>query len=263
MHQNIIGKNVRITKNVREHIANKMQGIKIQADRIIDANIICEHIHEKYIVHGTITFGKKVFHDEEKEKDLYVAIDMMFQKIERKIRKAKEKVIDKSQRAVVDKTIKVEEDEDAYSIKTVGIYEKPLEELDAILHFNSDKNPFMAYFPIRRDEDLYNIKIGKYPSFLFRDNKNIVYEIHNIENQETKHSHWNIEKVSVANDNNINYSEKSRYKIEEYNVSEAVNYLIENKDKKFVVYISGITEQIEGLYKETDNSFVLIRIFDI
>ena len=28
MHQNIIGKNVRITKNVREHIANKMQGIK-------------------------------------------------------------------------------------------------------------------------------------------------------------------------------------------------------------------------------------------
>ena len=79
MHQNIIGKNVRITKNVREHIANKMQGIKIQADRIIDANIICEHIHEKYIVHGTITFGKKVFHDEEKEKDLYVAIDMMFQ----------------------------------------------------------------------------------------------------------------------------------------------------------------------------------------
>ena len=263
MHQNIIGKNVRITKNVREHIANKMQGIKIQADRIIDANIICEHIHEKYIVHGTITLGKKVFHDEEKEKDLYVAIDMMFQKIERKIRKAKEKVIDKSQRAVVDKTIKVEEDEDAYSIKTVGIYEKPLEELDAILHFNSDKNPFMAYFPIRRDEDLYNIKIGKYPSFLFRDNKNIVYEIHNIENQETKHSHWNIEKVSVANDNNINYSEKSRYKIEEYNVSEAVNYLIENKDKKFVVYLSSITEQIEGLYKESNDSFVLIRMFDI
>ena len=36
-----------------------------------------------------------------------------------------------------------------------------------------------------------------------------------------------------------------------------------NKDKKFVVYIGGITEQIEGLYKETDNSFVLIRMFDI
>lgn len=42
-----------------------------------------------------------------------------------------------------------------------------------------------------------------------------------------------------------------------------MNYLTENKDKKFVVYISGITEQIEGLYKETDNSFVLIRMFDI
>lgn len=263
MHQNIKGKNVRITKNVREHIANKMQNIKIQADRIIDANIICERIHEEYIVHGTITFGKKVFHDEEREKDLYVAIDSMFQKIERKIRKAKERIIDKSQRAVVDKSVQVEEDEDTYSIKTVGIYEKPLDELDAILHFNSNKNPFMAYFPIKRDEDLYNIKIGKYPSFLFRDNKNKVYEIYNIENQETKHSHWNIDKVSITTDNNINASESDRYKMEEYNVSEAINYLTENKDKKFVVYISSITEQIEGLYKETDKSFVLIRMFDI
>ena len=257
MHQNIIGKNVRITKNVREHIANKMQNIKIQADRIIDANIICEHIHEEYIVHGTITFGKKVFHDEEREKDLYVAIDTMFQKIERKIRKAKERIIDKSQRAVVDKTVQVEEDEDTYSIKTVGIYEKPLDELDAVLHFNSDKNPFMAYFPIKRDEDLYNVKIGKYPSFLFREGKDTVYEIY--ENEESKHGSWNIDKVKATPDNNIDASESA----EEFNVSEAVNYLIENVDKKFVVYISSITEQIEGLYKESKDSFVLIRIFDI
>ena len=261
MHQNIIGKNVRITKNVREHIANKMQNIKIQADRIIDANIICEHIHEEYIVHGTITFGKKVFHDEEREKDLYVAIDTMFQKIERKIRKAKERIIDKSQRAVVDKSVKAEEDEDTYSIKTVGIYEKPLDELDAVLHFNSDKNPFMAYFPIKRDEDLYNVKIGKYPSFLFREGKDTVYEIY--ENEESKHGSWNIDKVKATSDNNIDASESAEYKIEEFNVSEAVNYLIENADKKFVVYLSSITEQIEGLYKESNDSFVLIRMFDI
>ncbi len=263
MHQNIIGKNVRITKNVREHIAKKMQNIKIQADRIIDANIICEHIHEEYIVHGTITFGKKVFHDEEREKDLYVAIDSMFQKIERKIRKAKERIIDKSQRAIVDKTVQVEEDEDTYSIKTVGIYEKPLDELDAVLHFNSTKNPFMAYFQIRRDEDLYNIKIGKYPSFLFREGKDNVYEIYNIENQDAKYDSWNIDKVSVTPDNNIDASESGEYKMEEYNVSDAINYLTENADKKFVVYISSITEQVEGLYKESNDSFVLIRMFDI
>ena len=263
MHQNIIGKNVRITKNVREHIANKMQNIKIQADRIIDANIICERIHEEYIVHGTITFGKKVFHDEEREKDLYVAIDTMFQKIERKIRKAKERIIDKSQRAVVDKSVQAEEDEDAYSIKTVGVYEKPLEELDAVLHFNSDKNPFMAYFPIKRDEDLYNVKIGKYPSFLFREGKDTVYEIYERENEESKHGYWNIDKVKATADNNIDASESAEYKIEEFNVSEAVNYLIENADKKFVVYLSSITEQIEGLYKESNDSFVLIRMFDI
>ena len=252
MHQNIIGKNVRITKNVREHIANKMQNIKIHADRIIDANIICEHMHGEYTVQGTIAFGKKVFHDKEKEKDLYVAIDAMFQKIEREIRKSKERNIDRSQRAVVDKSMQTEEDDNAYSINSIGIYEKPLDELDAVLHFNGDKKPYMAYLPIKQGEDLYSIKIGKFPVFLFKGNDNKVLEIYNDED------HWNIDEVRVTSDNHIDASKSENYLIKEYNVSEAVNYLTENADKKFVVYISSITEQAEALYKESDNSFVLI-----
>lgn len=257
MHQNIIGKNVRITKNVREHIANKMQNIKIHADRIIDASIICEHKHGEYTVQGTIAFGKKAFHDKEKEKDLYAAIDTMFQKIEREIRKSKEKNIDRSQRAVVDKTIQAEEEDNTYSINSIGIYEKPLDELDAVLLFKSDKKPYMAYLPIKQGEDLYSIKIGKFPVFLFKGNDNKVFEIYNNE------EYWNIDEVSITSDNNIDASKSENYIIKNYNVSEAVNYLTENTDKKFVVYISSITEQAEALYKESDNSFILIRMFDI
>ena len=256
MHQNIIGKNVRITKNVREHIANKMQNIKIHADRIIDANIICDYMHGEYTVQGTIAFGKKVFHDKEKEKDLYVAIDTMFQKIEREIRKSKERNIDKSQRAVVDKSMQNYEEDDAYSITSAGIYEKPLDELDAVLHFKSDKKPYMAYLPIKQGDDLYSIKIGKFPVFLFKDNDKVLEVYYNDE-------YWNIDEVSVTPDNNIDASKSENYLIKEYNVSEAVTYLTENTDKKFVVYISSITEQAEALYKESDSSFVLIRMFDI
>ncbi|MEI0606355.1 ribosome-associated translation inhibitor RaiA [Brachyspira pulli] len=257
MHQNIIGKNVRITKNVRQHIANKMQNIKIHADRIIDANIICDYMHGEYTVQGTIAFGKKVFHDKEKEKDLYVAIDAMFQKIEREIRKSKERNIDRSQRAVVDKSVQTDDEDDAYSITSVGIYEKPLDELDAVLHFNADKRPYMAYLPIKQGDDLYSIKIGKFPVFLFKGDDNKVLEIYYNE------EYWNIDEVSVTPDNNIDASKSENYLIKEYNVSEAVNYLTDNPDKKFVVYISSITEQAEALYKESDNSFVLIRMFDI
>ena len=257
MHQNIIGKNVRITKNVRQHIANKMQNIKIHADRIIDANIICDYMHGEYTVQGTIAFGKKVFHDKEKEKDLYVAIDAMFQKIEREIRKSKERNIDRSQRVVVDKSVQTDDEDDAYSITSVGIYEKPLDELDAVLHFNADKRPYMAYLPIKQGDDLYSIKIGKFPVFLFKGDDNKVLEIYYNE------EYWNIDEVSVTPDNNIDASKSENYLIKEYNVSEAVNYLTDNPDKKFVVYISSITEQAEALYKESNNSFVLIRMFDI
>ena len=63
----------------------------------------------------------------------------------------------------------------------------------------------------------------------------------------------------------VDYTKNGKMSIEsikEY-VNKFLEFTKENKDKKFVVYISGITEQIEGLYKETDNSFVLIRMFDI
>ncbi len=261
MHQNIIGKNVRITKNVRAHIAEKMQNIKIHADKIIDANIICEYINNEYVVVGTVTFGKKVFHDKEKQNDLYVAIDTMFQKLERKIRQEKEKMVAKSKQAQVEKgldaTLESNNDENTYSINNVSIYSKPLEEFDALTIFNSDKKHYMAYFPIIRDDDLYSVKIGKNPVFIFKGNHDNTFEIFSHENE------WHMEQVALTKDNNIDISNYRKYLIEEYNVSEAVHYLTVNTDAKFIVYESSVTGQIEGLYKESESSFVLIRIFDI
>ena len=92
--------------------------------------------------------------------------------------------------------------------------------------------------------------------FLFKDNDKVLEVYYNDE-------YWNIDEVNVTPDNNIDASKSENYLIKEYNVSEAVTYLTENTDKKFVVYISSITEQAEALYKESDNSFVLIRMFDI
>ena len=93
---------------------------------------------------------------------------------------------------------------------------------------------------------------------MFKGNDNKVLEVYNKDEE-----YWKIDEVSVTPDNHIDASKSENYLIKEYNVSEAVNYLTENTDKKFVVYISSITEQAEALYKESDNSFVLIRMFDI
>lgn len=271
MHQNVTGKNVRISKNVRAHIASKMQNIKVQADRIIDANIICEHIREEYTVEGTVTLGKIVFHAKEKAKDLYVAIDAMFQKIERDIVKMKDKQVDKSQRVVKDKSVSaIEENETSYNIITTGIYEKPLEELDAVGHFKMEKKPYFAYLPIKQGEDLYSIKIGHYPVFLFREDNGVYSEISFQEDLDvpkgkylSQSGDWWSEELIVAEDDNVNTGKRELYDIKEFNVSEAVSYLMENNNKRYVVYVSSITDQAEALYKESANSFVLIRMFDI
>lgn len=271
MHQNVTGKNVRISKNVRAHIASKMQNIKVQADKIIDANIICEHIRGEYTVEGTITLGKKVFHGKEKAKDLYVAIDAMFQKIERDVLKLKEKRVDKSQRVVKDKSsLAIEDIEETYNIVNAGIYEKPLDEFDAAIHFKTEKKPYFAYLPIKQGEDMYSIKIGHYPVFLFRESNGSYSEIsftEDIEAPKGKYldqiGDWQIEELIVTEANNVDTGKKEQYDIKEFNVSEAVNYLVENKDDKYIVYINSITDQAEALYKESAGTFVLIRMFDI
>lgn len=263
MHQNVQGKNVRITKNVREHISEKMKRIRVSSEKIVDANIICEHTSAEYIVQGTITFGKHVFHLKEKSKDLYVAIDNMFQKIEREIVRIKDKNIDRTQK-VKDKN----EIEKSYSIMTHSIYEKPLDNIDAVHLFSTIKSPYFAYLQIKQGEDLYSIKISRTPVFLFKDGqsfKEIYFEEETSKSEyvATKSGHWYLEELKIYEDKNIDTSSKENYTVDEFNVSEAVNFLTEHKDLKYLVYINAVTDLPEALYRENETSFALIRMLDI
>lgn len=265
MHQNVKGKNVRITKNVREHISEKMKRIRVSSEKIVDANIICEHISGEYIVQGTVTFGKHVFHLKEKAKDLYVAIDTMFQKIEREIVKVKDKAVNKTQR-VKDKNEK-SEIEKSYSITTHSIYEKPLDNVDAVHLFNTLKSPYFAYLQIKQGEDLYSIKISRTPVFLFKDKQSFkeIYFEEEISKSaySQKGGNWYSEDLKIYADNNIDTSSKRNYSVEEYNTSEAVSFLTEHKELKYIVYINAITDLPEALYRENESSFALIRMLDI
>lgn len=261
MHQNVIGKNVRITNNVRAHIKEKMERIRLNTDNIMDTNIICEFLHGEYTVNATLSFGKKLFHTKEVSDDLYKSIDKVFQKIEREIVKTKSKNESK-QSGKHGKEAALTSD-NKYNVKTVQAEDKPLTDNDALLIFKSHKNPFLAYLPVKHSADIFSVKVGRYMTLIFKDSDSTIERIY-CKNDSSEKLEYTREYIkAISSDGTAAVSKKARYEINDMNVSEAVSYLIENKDENFIIYQSSITDQIEALYRDGNKKFVLIRLFDI
>ena len=271
MHQNIQGKNVRITKNIRSYIAEKIQNIKVHTENIIEANVVCEFMHGEYFVLATLTFAKKIFHTKEKDKDLYVAIDSVFSKIEREARRIKEKSKkSRSLSSTKDLTEENENNENPHHIVTVGVYEKPLTSYDALFTFSKSKKKYFAYLPIKQEADLYTVKVGHYPEFLFKHENDDFYSVSMDEEANfakgfnlVENASWYIKKV-VLGINNIDYSSSKKYAIKEFNVGEAIGFLMDEKNTSdYIVYINSVTDKPEALYRESEHAFILIRLFNI
>lgn len=255
MHQNVIGKNVRLTDNVRKHIASKMQKIKHYSDKILDAHIVCQHIQNDYIVEITLVFGKKVFHTEEVNNDLYVAIDNLFVKIEREVEKMKDKATDHRVRADNAGIEHQSENAIEYDMDVSAVFHKPIDEVEAMLQLKASDKNFLAYFPILSTGDLYNIKVGGWPVFICKNN-DIYIEVSYNEIEDF----WFKKTMKLTDDKHIVEIGVSKYLLEEYTASEAISKL--SDDTKYFVYLNTVVNSIECVYREGEKKIGIIRTRD-
>ncbi len=94
MQINISGHHVDVTDALRQHVADKFQRIERHFDNVTDVQVILtveklEHKAEATIhVSGATLFADSV------EENMYAAIDSMTDKLDRQVRKHKEKITD-------------------------------------------------------------------------------------------------------------------------------------------------------------------------
>lgn len=91
MNLHLTGHHLQITPAIRDYIDSKLERISHHLDRAIDVNIILsvEKLQQK--VEATVRIpGKDVF-CESTDADMYAAIDSLIDKLERAIRKHREK----------------------------------------------------------------------------------------------------------------------------------------------------------------------------
>lgn len=171
MKFNIHGDKVKITKAINDYIEEKIGRLDkyLEEPADITSNVVIKVKGRNQTVEVTIYVKNFILRAEDTHDDLYAAIDLVSEKLERQIRKNKTRMKKKPNKNLVDfkfdyKTEATEEDEKGKIVKRKNIETKPMNEEEAILQMNLLGHSFFVFENVDRGNTsiLYKRKDGDY-----------------------------------------------------------------------------------------------------
>jgi putative sigma-54 modulation protein len=94
MNLSITGRHLEVTPAIREYVINKMARVSRHFDNVIDTQVILSVERLNHMAEVTMHVRGKDIHCEAIDENLYAAIDLLADKIDRQIIKYKSKVQD-------------------------------------------------------------------------------------------------------------------------------------------------------------------------
>ena len=176
MNYNVRGENIEVTPAIREYVEKKISKLERYFTEAPDAKV---YVNLKFNqdktskVEVTIPLPHLVLRAEERNADMYAAIDLISDKLERQIRKHKTKVNRKFREkgdfpvtfAVSENTEVVEvEDDDLEVVRTKRFDLKPMDSEEAILQMNMLGHNFYVFTnsDTNRTNVVYKRSDGRY-----------------------------------------------------------------------------------------------------
>ena len=158
MKYNIRGDKMVITEAIKDYTETKLGKLeKYFKDDDVTANVLTRVRGNSQIVEVTIPTDKFILRSEEENDDLYAAIDLVTDKLERQIRKNKTRlnrnIKDSVKKFNFDFDIKDEEEAKEKVVKRKNVEMKPMDEEEAILEMELLGHSFFVY----KDMDTKNI----------------------------------------------------------------------------------------------------------
>ena len=172
MKYNIRGDKLVVTDAINNYVESKLDRLNkyFKEDDIL-ANVLLRVRGNDQIIEVTIPTDKFILRSEEEANDLYAAIDLVTDKLERQIRKNKtrlnkQNVDNKYKDFNFDYTLTPEEEdlEEEIIVKRKNIEMKPMDEEEAILEMNLLGHEFFVYKDMHTNKVcvLYRRKDGNY-----------------------------------------------------------------------------------------------------
>ena len=172
MKLNIRGDKLVVTDSIKAYIEEKVNKLDKYFDiDDIEAKIVIKVANNREIIEVTIPTNKYTLRAEERNEDLYAAIDLVIDKLERQIRKNKTKLNDRYKKeSFMDfnfdfiEEFENDKEEDELIVKRKTIDIKPMDEEEAILQMELLNHDFFVFKNL--DEEctsvLYKRKDGKF-----------------------------------------------------------------------------------------------------
>ena len=170
MKLTIRGEKVTVTKAIKEYITEKLSKLDkyFEDPDNINCKVLIKVKNNEQSIEVTIPITRLNLRAEESHKDLYAAIDLVQEKLEKQIRKNKKRLNDKYRNLPnfeMNFDYKGDEEyEEETIVKRKNIDTKPMDEEEAILQLELLNHDFFVFKNI--DEDcvsvLYKRKDGKY-----------------------------------------------------------------------------------------------------
>lgn len=171
MKVSIRGDKLVVTKAIKETIESKLERLNryFEDDSEITAYVVVKAKNLNQSIEVTVPTSRFTLRAEEIHEDLYAAIDIVIDKLERQIRKNKTKLNNKYKNLekidlLLDFEVEENEEEESKIVKRKNIEMKPMDEEEAILQSNLLGHDFFVFKNI--DEEcvsvLYMRKDGSY-----------------------------------------------------------------------------------------------------
>jgi putative sigma-54 modulation protein len=92
MNLNVSGHHVEVTPSLRNYVASKLERVTRHFDHVIDAHVILTVEKLKQKAEVTLHVRGKDLHCESEQEDLYAAIDLLADKLDRQVLRYKDKM---------------------------------------------------------------------------------------------------------------------------------------------------------------------------
>ncbi|GAA0177719.1 ribosome-associated translation inhibitor RaiA [Clostridium sediminicola] len=165
----VSGKNIQITEGLRNAVENKLWKLEKYFKPEVEVSATLSVQKSRHIIEVTIPFNGVILRGEEVNEDMYVALDVVTEKLIRQIRKQKTKLERRkytgdSLRYQVFSGISKEEEQEGKIVKTKKFAMKPMSDEEAILQLEMLGHNFFVYKNADTDDVnvLYKRKDGNY-----------------------------------------------------------------------------------------------------
>ncbi|MEJ2100862.1 MAG: ribosome-associated translation inhibitor RaiA [Desulfobacterales bacterium] len=170
MQTSVTFKNLDPSDPLKSYVQDKLDRFDRLLDNPAEANVVLSVEKFRHIAEININGDRLIINGKEETNDMYSAIDMVLDKLEKQIKKNKQKVRERriapkgKNKNLSNSEINTPEEEPAIEVKVKNIEYKPMDVEEAVLQMDLLNDSFLVFTNARSDQInvLYRRKDGHY-----------------------------------------------------------------------------------------------------